>query len=84
MKDLEKRLATIEDRNKRVEIDKKWETSLTRRLAVTVLTYFVVAFYLIIIDNAQPFTNALVPSIGYFLSTLLLRSVRIIWQDKKD
>ena len=36
--DLEKRIIEIEKRNKRVELDKSWETSLTRRLCIIVLT----------------------------------------------
>lgn len=35
---LEKRLKTIEERNRRVETEKAWETSVTRRLSIAVLT----------------------------------------------
>ena len=31
-KDLEKEIIQIKERNKRVELDKKWETSWTRKL----------------------------------------------------
>lgn len=80
MKDLESRVAAIEKRNKKVEEDKAWETSWTRRLTITVLTYSVVASYLFVIDNDQPFVNALVPAAGYFLSTLVLKQIRNLWQ----
>ncbi len=80
MNDLESRVAAIEKRNKNVEQDKAWETSWTRRIAITVLTYGVVASYLMVINNDQPFINALVPAVGFLLSTLVLKSIRDIWQ----
>ena len=35
---LEQRIEKIEERNKRVELDKKWETSLTRKICIMILT----------------------------------------------
>lgn len=76
----ETRMAKIETRNQRVELDKAWETSWTRRLSIAGLTYVVIFFYLLIIGNGQPFINALVPAIGFMLSTLVMRRIRHIWQ----
>ena len=36
---LEKEIKQIKDRNKRVELDKSWETSWTRKLTIMILTY---------------------------------------------
>ena len=36
--DLEKENKNINERNKRVELDKKWETSWTRRICIMILT----------------------------------------------
>lgn len=80
MTELEQRIKIIENRNKKVELDKAWETSWTRRLSVAVLTYAVVVLYLIVIKNSAPFVNALVPAIGFILSTLLMKSIRKIWE----
>ncbi len=77
---LEKRVRAIEARNAKVELDKKWETSWTRRLSITSLTYLVVASYLVFIHKDKPFVNAVVPAMGYFLSTLVIRQIRRIWQ----
>lgn len=80
MKDLEQRVAAIESRNKKVEQDKAWETSWTRRLSIMTLTYFVVVSYLFVIDADKPFVSALVPAMGYLLSTLAMRLMRAVWQ----
>lgn len=79
---IEKRLCVIESRNRRVELDKKWETSWTRRISITALTYAVVACYLLAIGNNKPFVNACVPAIGFLLSTLVLNNIRSTWQKK--
>ena len=81
-KDLEERVRKIEERNARVEMDKAWEVSLARRLTVTLLTYLVVAGYLLAIDNDKPFITAVVPALGYCLSTLVLREIRQLWQKR--
>lgn len=82
MRELESRIAAIERRNRRVEMDKKWETSWTRRLSIAVLTYMVVFVYLKLVGNDNPAVNALVPPVGFVLSTLVMKSVRDIWQQK--
>lgn len=38
VRELEERVIEITERNKRVELDKKWETSLTRKICIAVLT----------------------------------------------
>lgn len=78
--DLEKRLTAVEERNARVEAEKAWETSWVRRISVAVLTYIVVVSYLFAINNDKPFVNGLVPVVGYLLSTLVLKTIRSIWQ----
>ena len=45
LKDLEKEIENIKIRNARVELDKKWETSLTRKICICILTYIVVIAY---------------------------------------
>ena len=42
---IEKEIKDIKERNKRVEKDKKWETSWTRRICIMILTYLVVIIY---------------------------------------
>lgn len=76
LEELEKRVAAIEARNKRVEKQKQWERSWSRRIAISVLTYIVVCSFLLVIDNDHPFLNALVPAGAFLLSTLALKGIR--------
>lgn len=80
--DLEKEIKKIQERNKRVELDKAWETSWTRKICIMILTYTVVIIYSYVIrkyDNI--FLSSLVPVIGFTLSTLSLKLVRKIWEN---
>lgn len=74
--DVNLKLAKIEDRNRRVDADKKWERSWTRRIAVAVLTYAVACVFLWTINETNIFLKALVPVLGFILSTLSLRILR--------
>ena len=83
MENIEERIKKIEERNTRVELDKRWETSWTRKVSIMVLTYIVVIVYSYIVreyDNI--FLSSLVPVIGFTLSTLSVKLVRKIWQKK--
>jgi len=77
--DLLARIEKLESRNKRVEADKAWETSWVRRGAIMVLTYVVVAFYLHFVVHISPWINALVPVIGFTLSTLTISLLKKEW-----
>lgn len=78
--ELEKEITKIKERNKRVELDKKWETSLIRRICICILTYIVVIIYSFIVRNYDNILlSSLVPVIGFTLSTLSLKLVRNIW-----
>lgn len=83
MKDIEARIEVIERRNNKVERDKAWETSATRRGSIALLTYVVVVSYLTMIDNDNPLINGLVPVAGFILSTLALGFIRTLWEKHK-
>ena len=70
--DLEKEILLIKSRNKKVEIDKAWETSWFRKFILMIFTYLGIGFYLQAINIEKPWLNAIVPSIGFLLSTLTL------------
>lgn len=78
---IEEEIKKIQERNKRVEKDKAWETSWTRRICIMVLTYIVVICYSYIIRKYDEILlSSLVPVIGFTLSTLSLKLVRKIWE----
>ena len=83
-KSIEERLADIEQRNKRVEQDKAWETSWVRRIGIMILTYLVVVAYLEFVVKIDPWVNALVPVIGFLLSTLTLSALKKYWVSKHN
>ena len=84
MQNLEKEIEEIKQRNKRVELDKSWETSWTRRICIGILTYIVVVIYSYSISKiANVWLSSLVPVIGFGLSTLSLKAVRKVWEKKK-
>jgi preprotein translocase subunit SecF len=72
----------IKERNRRVETDKAWETSHTRKIIIAVLTYFVVVLFFISAGFSNPFLNAIVPTVGFLLSTLSLSYFKEIWMKK--
>lgn len=85
MKDIEERIKNIELRNKRVELDKKWETCFTRKICIMILTYIIVVIYSYLVRNFNNILlSSLVPVIGFMLSTLSLKLVRKIWEKNKD
>ncbi len=79
--DCEKEINEIKKRNKKVELDKAWETSWTRRIGICILTYLVVILYSWIIKETNNILfSSLVPVIGFTLSTLSLRLTRKLWE----
>ena len=84
---LEQRVVRIEDRNSTVDLNKKWETSLTRRISIAALTFPVV----VVVNHywiapEKPMRQALMIGglavAGYILSTFVLRPIRRVWEEK--
>lgn len=84
IKQIEDEIDHIKERNKKVELDKAWETSWARKICIMILTYIVVIIYSYIVRNFDNiFLSSLVPVIGFTLSTLSLKFVRKIWEKNK-
>ncbi|MFR5904231.1 MAG: hypothetical protein ACLUGB_05005 [Bacilli bacterium] len=80
---IEQELENIKKRNKRVELDKSWETSWTRKICIMILTYLIVVIYSYLIkQNDNILLSSLVPVIGFALSTLSLKYIRKVWEKK--
>lgn len=79
IEEIEKRLSAIEGRNRRVELDKAWETSYLRRLLLLAFTYISIGLYMWAVGIERPWLNAVVPSLGFLLSTLILPFFKDWW-----
>ena len=80
IKNLEKEVEEIKERNARVEDDKGWEISYTRWLFIAVSTYIVAGGWLVVIHDSFPWLKAFVPSAGYLLSTQSLPFIKKWWK----
>lgn len=83
IKELEERIIEIEKRNKRVELDKAWETSILRKVLIIVMTYIFAVLYLTVADNSNPFLGAVVPCVGFYLSTQSIKLIKNMWIKNK-
>ncbi len=78
----EETILSILDRNARVEQEKAWEVSWTRRLTILIMTYAFAVLFLWSIHISLPYIQALVPTLGYLLSTLSIPWVKKWWMSK--
>jgi len=84
LNDIEKEIKKINERNRRVESDKAWETSYTRRVLLTLFTYLAIGIYLHVINIPMPWLNAIVPAVAFMLSTLTLPFFRKMWLKRRN
>ncbi len=80
LEDIEKDIKDIKARNKKVELDKKWETSYTRKGLIIAFTYIALGLYMNAINISDPWLNAIIPTLGFYLSTLTLPIFRKLWE----
>ena len=79
MENLEQKIKKIEERNQAVEADKAWEISWARRGLLMAFTYLALGTYMWAIDISRPWLNAVVPAVGFMLSTLTMPFFKEIW-----
>lgn len=84
IEELQIELGKIKERNRRVEADKAWETSWTRRIIILVLTYLVIVIFFYVAKLPKPFLNAIVPSVAFVLSTLSLSLFKKLWLNNRQ
>lgn len=77
--ELEGEIEAIKVRNKKVEADKAWETSFSRKIMIAGLTYLVIVLFFYVANLSKPFINAIVPTIGFVLSTLTVPVFKKLW-----
>lgn len=84
IKKLEKEIQEIKERNVRVEADKAWEISSFRIFSIAAITYVIAVIVMYMIGVQNYFLSALIPTIGYYLSTQSLPKVKKQWIRKYE
>ncbi|MBU0953106.1 MAG: hypothetical protein KKA90_01640 [Nanoarchaeota archaeon] len=79
LRDLEKEIEKLKQRNAHVEADKAWETSTTRKFLIALFTYLAIALYLWFIEIPQAPLHAIVPTVGFLLSVTTFATFKKIW-----
>lgn len=79
---LEEELNKIKDRNTRVEADKAWETSFFRVITITIITYIIAGLVLHSIGIEKYLLSALIPALGFYLSTQTIPPIKRWWIKK--
>lgn len=83
LEEITEEIKLIKTRNKKVELDKKWELSITRKITICIFTYIVIVLFTLFINKkGNVFLNSVVPVIGFFLSTQSLVLIKKMWLNK--
>jgi len=82
IEELKQEIDEIKARNRRVEADKAWETSWTRKILILALTYIVIVIFFFVANLPNPFVNAVVPSVAFLLSTMTVPVFKKWWLSK--
>ncbi|MCC6323402.1 hypothetical protein IT400_01275 [Candidatus Nomurabacteria bacterium] len=82
IKNLEDKIGAINERNRKVEADKAWETSYFRVVLIACIIYIIAVKMLYFLGSNNYYLNALVPSIGYIISVQSLPFIKKWWIKK--
>lgn len=80
--ELEHVLKGIQARNRKVELDKEWETSIVRRIFISVSTYVLMVIFMSALGVDKPYISAIIPAVAYLISTLSLGVLKEMWLKK--
>lgn len=82
LKILEKEIQLVKERNQNVEINKAWEISLVRKLLILIITYIIAVIILYVIDAENYLLGAIIPTVGFYVSTLTVPFIKYWWVKK--
>lgn len=78
----EEEIERIKERNKKVEADKAWETSYTRKVVIALATYIVMICVMWVLKMENPYISAIIPTLGFLLSTISANLIKKLWLNK--
>jgi len=81
---VEQRIRNIEERNRRVEADKAWETSAARRVILAIFSYLVIVVFFLAIGVSNPWLNAIVPALAFMIQQLSMPYFKKWWMKNRD
>ncbi|MBI2196400.1 hypothetical protein HYU45_02190 [Candidatus Daviesbacteria bacterium] len=80
IRDLEREIQKIKERNQRVEADKAWEVSWSRKVVIAGVTYVAIALFLLVTNFEKPWESAIVPAIGFLLANMTIPLFKNLWR----
>ena len=83
MQTLEERVEKIEERNRGVEMDKKWETSLTRQIILMIFSYLFIVIFFLVMGLQDPWINGIIAALAFMIQQLSMPFFRKIWAEMK-
>jgi len=72
-------LLALKARNTRVETEKAWEVSWTRRFSIAVVTFVITFAYMKLTKQEPLWLGSFVPAFGYLLSTVSIPYLKEFW-----
>ena len=79
IKNLEREIKIIKERNKNVEADKSWEISWSRKILIAIFTYVVIVLFCYFVGLPKPWVSSIIPALAFILSTLTLPLFKKAW-----
>lgn len=77
--ELQQAVAELKQRNERKDFEKRWEVGPARTLLIIALTYGCLFCYMWLVNMEAALLSAVVPTVGYALSTLAFPGARDRW-----
>jgi hypothetical protein len=79
----EQEIKRIITRDKQRDAEEAWESSITRKVSIAIVTYIVLVPIMFALDITKPFASAVIPAVAYLLSVLGLEFIKKIWIKRK-
>ena len=76
---LQKEIDELHQRNYEKDRGKEFESSYTRVIFLMFVTYWTLFGYMALIGTSRPFLDAIVPTVGFNISTWSLPHVKELW-----